>query len=288
MKDFLLALLKARVSQEGWSWLREGLQVAAEPIPGERFAACFTAASRKLGKQALLLTPEEKERLASIQNAPVLDHWGVDEAARAVLLLSLSRLEQDGYVETALHCYEQGDSREQQSWLRALGVMPHGERFVATATDACRTNIIPLFEAIACENPFPALYFPELNFNQMVLKSLFNGIAISRIVGLESRFNPELSRMANDYVSEREAARREVPADIWLALAPRIGTDHLGRVYGYLNHDDPRHRYWAAVGLGWAGDAESRDKLKERGEKERDPKVLEAIKGSLAKRVARG
>src|SRR5207249_4870284 len=75
-------------------------------------------------------------------------------------------------------------------------ILPRCERFLSTAIDACRTNIIPLFEAIACENPYPARYFPELNFNQMVLKCMFNPIALRRIVGLQSRLNPELSRMA--------------------------------------------------------------------------------------------
>jgi hypothetical protein len=86
--------------------------------------------------------------------------------------------------------------------------------FLDTAIDACRTNIIPLFEAIACENPYPAKYFPELNFNQMVLKCLFNRIAVSRIVGLESRLNEQLSRMADNYARELNAAGREVSEDI--------------------------------------------------------------------------
>ncbi len=90
------------------------------------------------------------------------------------------------------------------------------------AVDACRTSIQPLFEAIACDNPYPAGHFPELNFNQMVLKALFNGVALSRIVGLQGRLNPEMSRMAGDYAAERRAAGRAVPADIDLAM---IATD---------------------------------------------------------------
>jgi hypothetical protein len=72
-----------------------------------------------------------------------------------------------------------------------------------------------VFEAIACENPYPAAHFPELNFNQMVLKALFTGVALERVIGLDGRVTPELARMANDYASERRAAGRSVPADIW-------------------------------------------------------------------------
>jgi hypothetical protein len=81
-----------------------------------------------------------------------------------------------------------------------------------------------VFEAIACENPYPARFFPDLNFNQLVLKAFFTGIAVRRIVGLGARNSPELVRMANAYASERRAAGRSVPDDLSLvtaALEPR-------------------------------------------------------------------
>ncbi len=93
--------------------------------------------------------------------------------------------------------------------------------FCSTIIDACRTNILPLFEAVACENPYPAQHFPERNFNQLVLKALFNGVALSRVVGLASRLNADLTRMAGDYADERRAAGRAVPADIGLAMQNR-------------------------------------------------------------------
>ena len=77
-----------------------------------------------------------------------------------------------------------GRRREQQSWLRAVALLPEPQRVSAVVIDACRTNIVPVFEAVACENPYPRGYFPERNFNQLVLKALFNDIRLSRIVGL--------------------------------------------------------------------------------------------------------
>ncbi len=124
----------------------------------------------------------------------------------------------DAFVKAATECYERGDAREQQSWLKAVGLLPHPERFLSAAVDACRTNILPLFESIACENPYPLRYFPELNFNHLVLKALFMGVALTRIVGLRTRLNPELSRMASDYAAERRAAGRPVPRDLPLVI----------------------------------------------------------------------
>jgi hypothetical protein len=111
-------------------------------------------------------------------------------------------------------CYGRGDNRERQAVLKALPFLPHSERLVTLGIEACRTSIQPLFEAIACENPYPAARFPDLGFNQMVLKALFVGVAVDRIIGLDGRFTPELARMATDYASERRAAGRSVPGDI--------------------------------------------------------------------------
>ena len=93
-------------------------------------------------------------------------------------------------------------------------MLPAPERFLGIAVDACRSHIQPLFEAIACENPYPARHFPELNFNQMVLKVLFTGVALERVLAFENRVTTELGRMAADYASERRAAGRSVPQDI--------------------------------------------------------------------------
>lgn len=282
MRGFLVNLVKRRASTEGQAWFEKALKAAADSDKSPNtFLGYYSAASRKLGKQALRLNDSERRELVRLNSDLPLDHWGIDEAARAALLLSVVHLDAEGYTRLVQQCYELGDSREQQSWLRALSLLPHCERFVATAIDACRTNIIPLFEAMACENPYPMHYFPELNFNQMVLKSLFNSIALRRIIGLESRFNAELSRMADDYVSEREAAGREVPPDIWLVVAPEVQPEKLQRIYRYLHHENRNHRYWAAVGLGHRRDSESLSQLKKRALIEADPKVKEALEAAL-------
>lgn len=279
MKQFLADLLQRQVSVDGWRWLQQTLQYA--PADMNRLLGAYAAASRKLGRQALLLDDGEKQALKALNPLITLDQWGMDEAARALMLMSLSEIPAEDRADRTLKCYRLGDSREQQSWLRGLSLLPECERYLDAAINACRTNILPLFESIACENPYPCLYFLDLNFQQMVLKSLFNEIALLRIVGLETRFSPELSRMADDYVSEREAAGRTVPHDIWLAVAPRISSDRLPRVYRYLNHENGDHRYWAALSLGYRHNPESRSELEKRKRKENEPRILRALESSL-------
>ena len=80
--------------------------------------------------------------------------------------------------------------------MRALPLLPDAGRFLAIALDACRTSTQPIFEAVACENPYPGAHFPADAFNQMVLKAVFTEVALVRILGLERRITPDLVRMA--------------------------------------------------------------------------------------------
>jgi hypothetical protein len=193
--------MSARIDAPALHWLDE----AMSSLSSDELCRAYTAAPKHVGR-----APIGVEEYGG---------WTADDAARCLLLLGVAeRLEPQAFSTVAIECFERGDSREQQSWLRGLSLMPQPERFRAIAIDACRTNIVPLFESIACENRYPARFFPELNFNQLVLKAMFNNIALARIVGLRDRSNAELMRMAADYAAERRAAGRSVPPDIALAM----------------------------------------------------------------------
>jgi hypothetical protein len=283
MKQLLHDLLRSRVPQAGMDWLEKALEAAAPPVNANTLLGYYTGAARRLGKQGLMLSPQEEQRARQLDAELPLSHWAADEAARALLLLTLAEhMADDEFRALALKCYELGDSREQESWLRSLPLLPGNERFLATAVDACRTNIIPVFEAIACENSYPLRMFPENNFNQLVMKVIFNDLAVARILGLGERLNAELSRICDDFATEREAAGRPVPRDIWLALAPHVAPEGLPRVHRYLGHEDADHRYWAALGLAGRNNGESRAALEAQGKVERDERVKAVIDDALA------
>jgi hypothetical protein len=213
----LQSALQARTSGEAARWLDRAVNQAAAG-PSEGLLAAYTEASMRLGRLPLAVTVGEEFPPAGAEGLAV-DAWTLEDAARATFLLArATHVGANDFEADARACYELGDAREQESWLRAAALLPEPERFVLLVIDACRTNILPLFEAVACGNPYPSRYFPERNFNQVVMKALFNGVRLERIVGLQSRVNAELTRMATDFAAERRAAGRSVPADIGLAM----------------------------------------------------------------------
>jgi hypothetical protein len=199
----------SRRAREGGAWL--------ESIGGgpDSFASAFANASRRTGRSALALTPNDAAQLREVGLTWSVARWALDDFARVALLLRAADvLDARGLESVVDRAYRQGDTRERQAVLRALPLLPQPARFLAVAIDAARSGIPPLFEAIACENPYPAAHFPALNFNHLVLQALVTGITLDRIAGLGARVTPDLVRLANEWAAERRAAGRSVPADL--------------------------------------------------------------------------
>jgi hypothetical protein len=201
------------------------------------FEAAFAGVGRRFGYAPTTLTSEELLRLAEGWAAALLgtsSHaaWGAAELAvllqeqplatlaRIALLSAWVEAAEDATRVAVLNrVFHTGDAQEREAVLRALPLLPKPERFLELSVEACRTHVQRVFEALACENPYPARYFPEAAFNQMVVKCLFTEVQLVRVLGLPERRNAELFRMASDYESERRAAGRTVPQDIELAKA---------------------------------------------------------------------
>jgi hypothetical protein len=218
MSDFLWSLMVRRADAHSRQWLEDAARWHGVPLSVVALRAAFAGAGRRLRGIRLNLSAEE-QRLVRDLGIVAPDDWELDRLARAALLRrALEIVPFERHVALVREVYLKGDEREQVAVLRSLSVLPDPGRFLDIGTDGCRTNVQDVFEAIACENVYPAAHFPEPAFNQLVLKAYFVSIPVSRILGLACRKTPELRRMAADYASERRAAGRSVPADIDLAM----------------------------------------------------------------------
>lgn len=193
----------ARRAPEAVDWLRAHLVYAPAAFP-----PAFSAAGRKLGR-----APITREDI-QIFPIPWAVGTGIDECGRAALTASaIAALEPAAHVTFVRDLIRRGEVRERQAVLRVLAGLPDAARFVDVAIDAYRTNVQSVFEALACDNAFPARYLPAAPFAQLVMKALFIGAPVSRIVDLQARVDDNLVRMVEAYASERRAAGRPVPDD---------------------------------------------------------------------------
>jgi hypothetical protein len=205
--DLVIQVAQRLAGSDG-QWLDRAFETARDPA-GIPFRTAYAAVGRRLGAKAAEPVPPPPD-------LPVArPHWTARDWVRAALLCrALEAAPLDTHADVVGRLFEGGEIGEAESLLRTLVLLPEPERFLETAFLAVRTSATATFAAIACENAYPARFFPELNFNQMVLKAIFMEVPVRRIEGLASRLTTELGRMVSGYASERRAAGRPVPADV--------------------------------------------------------------------------
>lgn len=145
--------------------------------------------------------------------------WKLDQLVRLDLLMQLDAANIDSLFETA-------EMQEAVALTRSLPYLPNPSSFLLRATDAVRSNMGPVFDAIAFGNTYPKDYFNEAAWNQLVLKCIFNDKAIHQIIGLDERANQDLANTLSDFAHERWSANRRVPSQVW-RLVPRFMNESL-------------------------------------------------------------
>ena len=218
--DQLYTWLIRQLEDPGVIWLEQTKQHLLED-PSERFLFTrFSAAVRQLGKANLAVTAEDLQTAHALRAGWNPGEWSVAQAARTLLVLSFPAESADRYVTAIEKLFAAADVAEQVALYQSLPLFPHPDRFIDRAIEGLRTNMTAVFNAIALNNPYPADYFDEAAWNQMVLKALFVDSCLSQIQGLDARANVKLARMLSDYAHERWAAGRAVNPQLWRPIGP--------------------------------------------------------------------
>jgi len=126
--------------------------------------------------------------------------------------------------------YFQGDAEERRMVLRALPFLSPGDHVVRLMEEAHRTNDEVLFAAGNLDSDLATRLLSDAAYNRVVLKCAFLGEPKERLQGWADRGNPELSLTLFDFMSERQAAGRDVWPDTGplCALAPESLRERAG------------------------------------------------------------
>lgn len=212
------AWLRERLSPADSAWLGERIDEAVAGATSSRFFMDFGRVPRRTGRAPLSLPASAVAEAERVRSGWRPGRWTVDQAARTRLLLAVPTSDGAVLYNRIATLLEDAGLEEAVAIYQSLPLLPHAERYRDLTIDGVRTNIKPVFEAIALDNPYPAEQLDDAAFNQIVLKCLFVGSPLYRVAGLERRSNPELARMLHDYAHERWAAGRPVPVELWLAV----------------------------------------------------------------------
>ncbi|MCE7061354.1 EboA domain-containing protein [Dyadobacter sp. CY343] len=223
----------------------EWLEQKGTSAPLELMTA-FVAAPRFLSKKIIETTDEDKWELNTEVPGFSVENWSLVRLSRVWLVTQLDPSDKEEYVKNVDTLFDTAEMNELVALYSALPLLSYPEQWLFRATDAVRSNMGFVFDAIAFHNPYPEKHFNELAWNQLVLKTIFNDKPIHLIEGLQNRMNEKLAVTLSDFAHERWAAGRSVPPQVW-RLVSRYMTPTILADMQYLFNSENREDQKAAA-----------------------------------------
>ncbi|MFD2569832.1 EboA domain-containing protein [Spirosoma soli] len=215
MSQTLFYLLEQQPeSDKTVSYLRQQADAFQANPQVSAFYRVFTALPRFVGKQSLVVPSDMSFALERLRPGFTVADWSRDRLARVWWLLQFPVDDEAIYVKTITQLFKAGELNELVALYSALPVLAFPEAWRFQATEGIRNNIADVQSAIMLHNPYPADYFDEAAWNQMILKAFFTDKDVTQIIGLDERKNARLAQTLADYAAERRAAGRSLPPNI--------------------------------------------------------------------------
>lgn len=262
--DLLRTWLTRKLSPEQDAWLDAQDEKLSNAETDQAFYLAISLIPRKLGKADLELSAQDLAEAHDARPGWAPLDWSVDQAGRLYLLLNHGG-DGGGFAKRLNFLMASADVAEEITFLRGLPLYPDAERHEPIARKGCRTNMRPVFEAVAHHNPYPAERFDDNAWNHLVLKALFVGSTLHPIQRFDERANAELARIMRDYAHERWAAHRPITPEIWRGVGRFADNDSMPDLDRILASDDPAERLAGALALRDCPREEARDKLQASG-----------------------
>lgn len=241
INSLLWEILTAQLAPSEAKWLEE--KGGAEPLA---LMTAFVAAPRFLAKRTVKPTVQQTLELNEIMPGYSVEDWGIVRLSRVWLLSCLDTADKEEYCRHIETLFDTAEMNEMVALYSALSTLAYPEKWLFRATDAVRSNMGVVFDAVALKNPYPTQYFTELAWNQLVLKAIFNDKPIHFIVGLEERVNENLAFTLSDFAHERWAAGRTVPAQVWRLVSKFLNEELLSDMQ-HLFRSESLHDQQAAA-----------------------------------------
>ncbi len=235
--ETLKSLLDANTDTATSTWIQEKIDRIVTTVSAKELYMAYSLMGAKIdGVKKLDINVLEGDKTSDYLNSKKAS---VLQIAR-IYLLSKVLLENSDYFEPKVaNLIQVADTGELETFLKFLILLPNPENFKQAAVEALRTNIATVFDAISADNPYPAAYFNDQQWNQMYLKAAFMQQDLSRILNVDERANTDLARIISDYAQERWAASRDVDPLFWRPVVGFLDDGLLKDMERLLQSDNP-------------------------------------------------
>ena len=278
LRGWLQSVLEERVDQRALDWYAQSCEEISKGCDDARFANLISMASRYARRRAAVPSAAQVESAIALLEGWNPERWSLLDVMRVGLIVSRSDLEQDSAVLAICGLAKFADVGELCGLYRSMCFLPRAADYSWQAGEGCRSNMNEVFEAIACDNPFPFTNFEDVAWRALAVKAIFVGAPLWRVWGIDQRGSEDLAHVALDLADERRSARRAVQPELWLCLGTHGGQRAIESLTLEMSAADEAGRRAAALGLCRAG---QQDLLARLRESERSEIVQETIERAL-------
>lgn len=215
LNELFQQILKQNLTLDAGSWLNLKVEAIKTEEKTLQLNQSFSQIPRMLGKNQVIIQPEESVEISTLLPGFSLQEWSSDRLARVWLLMQLPDHNKEVYLHKINNLFIASEMNELIALYSALPFLSYTEEWVSRCEEGIRSNIGTVLDAIMYHNPFPAKTLTEAAWNQLVLKAFFTEKDVNQITGLKERANQALACTLNDYVEERLAAHRIVHPEIY-------------------------------------------------------------------------
>lgn len=237
VEEVLYGIIAARVGAEAGWFESQCAQLNTSDVESD-LHMFLGFVPRRLGKADVVPNSKETAAVSEAYEGWSVEDWSIDVAARIYGLLIFKS--QRPFTEMFKDLRRTSDAAEMIALYRGLALYPEPQSLAFEVGEGLRSNLRPVFEAIAHNNPYPRDYFDEHRWNHMILKALFVGSELSPIIGLRDRANAELARILVDYAAERHAADRPITEELWIPVAPFAADPEIAPLLDRLGNAAPK------------------------------------------------
>lgn len=233
MRKNILDLIR-KYNPEYENWLEQKETLFQNDFSFKSFYLAFSMATRVQGSEVIFT---EDLRIKG-EEIKMMD-WPLHRLGRIYLIIVLSEIDQEKFDTAFQRLFETAELKELVALYSSLPFLSNPEKYVERAAEGVRTNIGPVLEAIAIGNPFPAKYFPDAQWNQLILKMVFTEKPFYGIIGIDERKNKPLAVMLINYAKERWAAGRVVTPELWRPVGKFLVEEDVWLLERMLSDDEP-------------------------------------------------
>jgi hypothetical protein len=278
-REWLRGAMESRVNPKALAWYEEAAAEIKVGVDDSRFANLISMASRHARRRKAEIDEVEVARARELLPGWNPENWSLLDLLRVGLILSRPDLEEAGAAPSICGMAKYADVGELCALYRSLPLLPRPADYVWQAGEGCRSNMNEVFQAIACDNPFPVSHFDDVAWRALVVKAIFIDAPLWRVHGIDQRHSDDLAHVALDLADERRSAGRAVQPQLWLSLGARGGERAIASLEHEMSAPEPQGRQGAVLGLARAGQL---DQLAALRSKEHDAAVVQTIDRALA------